>query len=268
MIKKLTLFLTDDCNMNCEHCYIYLNKHYLDYNVFKNIIKNNWDEVTLTGGEALLHPNIWNIIEDIHRTNAKIRLLTNGVLLNKQTIFRLKDYDVEIFVTYQKNREKILNNIIFAVNNGLKVGINHVLTNEERFALKLLPKDVNSICLIYPTDYGNANVPIYNSDLWNVLVSQTLNDYSEFKDKIIYEPAFIYASEKSFLKISCIANECVTINVFGDQVKCCLLLNANEYTFKDFHECPLIKKQIKLAKNGVEAICPLLLKNCDKNEIW
>lgn len=268
MIKKLTLFVTDDCNLKCDYCYIYLKNHYLDYYTFINIINKGWDEVTLTGGEALLHPYIWSMIEEIHKTNTKIRLLSNGFLLTEETILRLKQYDVTIYVTYQKDRRHILKNIELAVTYGLKVGINHVLTRKDRYSLKSLPRKIDSICLIYPTDYGNANVPIYDFDVWHELIAQALDDYEEFRDIIMYEPAFIYEEERKYLTLSCIESDCVTINVFGEQVKCCLLLNKKECVFEGLNECPLMKEHRKLEKPGIMAICPLLLKKYGDNKIW
>lgn len=268
MKRKLTLFVTNDCNLNCSHCYLYLKKDYFNFNTYMEIINQGWDEVTFTGGEALLHPYIWNMIHIAHRKNISIRLLTNGILLDEKNIHELKRNNVQLFISYDKSRQYILEKINLAVQNNLKVGINHVLTEEERFILNNLPEEIDSICLIYPTHHDNAIIPIYDSLKWNELLSQALSDYIKFIDKIIYEPAFINKNEYENMEVSCLSEICTTVNVFGERVICCLLLDAQKYQFNDIKDCPVLNKQAILALNGTVAICPLLLRYSGNKEIW
>jgi len=82
--------LTANCNLSCEYCPREKIKEDMDYEMFKEIVK----EASLYGprsfslhlfGEPLLYPRILEAIEFIKRKNKRhtVLLTTNGTLLNK-----------------------------------------------------------------------------------------------------------------------------------------------------------------------------------------
>ncbi|MCP4651512.1 MAG: radical SAM protein [PVC group bacterium] len=91
-----------DCNHNCGYCYN-VWKHSDDYprntlvltqieSLIDNLLQNTKPEaITLIGGEPLLHPNILDIIQLLSKKNIKTNLITNGALLDNQTINDLND---------------------------------------------------------------------------------------------------------------------------------------------------------------------------------
>lgn len=94
-----TLFLevTNKCNYNCKHCYNSsgtVNEVSMQLKQFEKIIndfiKNGINSVVLSGGEALLHENIWEMLSILHSYKLEITLLTNGKLLSERVIEKLK----------------------------------------------------------------------------------------------------------------------------------------------------------------------------------
>lgn len=93
MIKdgtRLYINITNKCNTNCPFCCMYsgTNKNtFMDFETYKNIIDSTDDkfELQLEGGEPLLHPSMYLMIEYAIATGrcSKILVLTNGILLEK-----------------------------------------------------------------------------------------------------------------------------------------------------------------------------------------
>lgn len=88
----LQLIPTNRCNFKCDFCSC-ANKNdaeQLTFAQYKKIItkaaKAGCSAVTITGGgEPLAHPNIGEIIEDLHRRKIEIGMTTNGSLIKKLT---------------------------------------------------------------------------------------------------------------------------------------------------------------------------------------
>jgi radical SAM protein with 4Fe4S-binding SPASM domain len=51
-------------------------------------------EFNLTGGEPLLYPYLWDVVETIKTHGAAFNLLTNGILIDDRVIDKLRDYGV------------------------------------------------------------------------------------------------------------------------------------------------------------------------------
>lgn len=95
-LKELYLYLTEECNLNCRHCWIlpkYTGKsecveHYIDTKILIKTIDDaiaiGLQGVKLTGGEPLLHPQVKEIISFINKRNLYLVIETNGVLLTPE----------------------------------------------------------------------------------------------------------------------------------------------------------------------------------------
>ena len=108
---KIYIDITDKCQLNCKHC---LTKNLnlsneLEYEKIKDIIdecdKNGVFFVKLGGGEPLLHPNIFKIIEDLSEKNILVSLSTNGYLINDRTAKFLKKNNVKVSVSLEGPKE-------------------------------------------------------------------------------------------------------------------------------------------------------------------
>ncbi len=99
--KAFFLLLTHKCNMRCPHCYneldpsknIHSENKMLSVNkvitLFDSLEKQGFKKVMLSGGEALLHPNLMKILNEANKRNMKTALFTNGKSLNQVTIQKL-----------------------------------------------------------------------------------------------------------------------------------------------------------------------------------
>lgn len=111
---RFEVHLTEHCNLNCKGCDNYsplAEKEFLDIEEFKRdcgrlseLFKGKIEELSLLGGEPLLHPQIADFLE-ISRKNfpiGEIRIITNGLLLpkmNEKFWENCRKYDIVISPT-------------------------------------------------------------------------------------------------------------------------------------------------------------------------
>lgn len=88
-IEQIQLKLTNKCNYSCIHCLENAspkNDVFLDFNLLMPLIKdfvqqNKNGNIVLTGGEPLLHPDIYQIVVKISELHLPITLYSNGAIL-------------------------------------------------------------------------------------------------------------------------------------------------------------------------------------------
>ena len=88
--------LTPLCNFNCNMCYVHLTKSQLgtrklmsgeQWNEFgRQAVKAGLVELSITGGEALTHPDFRQIYDALYRMGLLITLRTNGYLLTEELV--------------------------------------------------------------------------------------------------------------------------------------------------------------------------------------
>lgn len=87
---------TDICNIKCKGCYrLVMGEGHKPLEQIKEEILflkkwRNCDNITLAGGEPVLHPNIREIVSFIREQKMKSIILTNGLALNDKVLFELK----------------------------------------------------------------------------------------------------------------------------------------------------------------------------------
>ncbi len=91
------------CNLRCVYCYSTAGAKLANELTLEEIVGVLDQAVALGlrrvivigGGEPLMHPRIFDILEDIHRRSLAIDLFTNGTLIQPDTARRLYDLGVE-----------------------------------------------------------------------------------------------------------------------------------------------------------------------------
>lgn len=93
---KVLLQVTERCNLRCKHCFVSslpegndMSLEDIKEKVLPKLKSANVSRVTLTGGEPLVHKNIYEIIDEINKNNMHITLCTNGLGLNEEIICKL-----------------------------------------------------------------------------------------------------------------------------------------------------------------------------------
>jgi len=99
-LERIQIELTSRCNERCLHCYIPQNdgNQDMDSSLLWNILDQCWDigldQITLSGGEPMLHPDFWKVIEHANWNNCKVRVFSNLTLLNDNMADMLKKWNV------------------------------------------------------------------------------------------------------------------------------------------------------------------------------
>jgi hypothetical protein len=100
--------ITTHCNMKCPGCYKGIDReetpvfHEPPDNIKKDILElkriRNCKIITISGGEALMHPNIEEIVQFIKSNNLHSFIHTNGILLTDDNIQRMKKSGLTGFI--------------------------------------------------------------------------------------------------------------------------------------------------------------------------
>ncbi|MDR1085446.1 MAG: radical SAM protein [Deltaproteobacteria bacterium] len=142
--------MTRACNLSCIHCYASATKKpaddELNYNEARALVQHLTDfgvpVILFSGGEPLLHPHIFKLVDLAVRNGTRAVLSTNGLLLTEKYATKLKDIGLSYvgisldglsehhdFMRGQKGAfEQALKAIAIAKQAGLKVGLRLTMT--------------------------------------------------------------------------------------------------------------------------------------------
>ena len=154
-IPFLFLWVTNQCNLQCKMCDQWKIKNINNGSLSEELSTEEWFSVidsaakmhtliiNVTGGEPLFRPDIFKILERIHKKGMKSHLCTNGTLLNKATVEKLMHSPpTSISVSIDSHEAKIHNELrgedcFYDTVSGLKllkekmprtkIGINHLI---------------------------------------------------------------------------------------------------------------------------------------------
>lgn len=97
---RVTWDLTMRCNLDCRHCY---NSSRLEveglssshlHTIAEKLSNSGVFFVSLSGGEPLMEPEIWNIVQKLKKRGKSIQLITNGTLITERVARKIKDYGI------------------------------------------------------------------------------------------------------------------------------------------------------------------------------
>lgn len=186
---KVCWNITTKCNQNCKYCHRFLNVNDLDYEnnerILKKLIKDGITDITWTGGEALLYPNVAGLMKMAKENGIKNKLITNGLLLaqsnHKEEICDNLDYLV-----------LSIDSINNETNQELGRGVNHYSTVKEVLEyvkdkdIKLNINTVVSKKNINQIDELGTFLNNYKIDTWKFFKFMPLRETAE-KNKNLFE---------------------------------------------------------------------------------
>lgn len=98
MPESVGFELTTKCNLNCVMCYQkeerLLGKQDLSFGQIKKVLDNMpfLKRASLIGSEIFMRPDIFEIFKEFQRRGIKLYLTTNGTLINKNNIEKLRKF--------------------------------------------------------------------------------------------------------------------------------------------------------------------------------
>lgn len=119
--KEVCWNITARCNQNCRYCHRFLNVNDLtreeNHRILDNLIESGINEITWTGGEALLLDGIDELIIKAYNSGIKNKIITNGKLLTTAKIEKLHNYLDSITLS--------IDSVDNQINDKLGRGIDH-----------------------------------------------------------------------------------------------------------------------------------------------
>lgn len=98
--NRARIIVTGKCNINCVYChnegqpknYKFITDDLINrISQLMTLNEKQLDAITFSGGEPLLHNNIYKIIEKLSKHSLKRTLVTNGILLDEKILARIKE---------------------------------------------------------------------------------------------------------------------------------------------------------------------------------
>jgi len=142
--------LTPFCNLDCKMCYVHLydikcNERMLSgkqwIEVMDAAIDKGMMSALLTGGEAMTHPDFWDIYYNLIEKGVQVRVKTNGLLLTKDTIERFKQFqpfmvEVSLYGCDDDSYEAVTGKRVF---DAVKSNIEYLIANQLPLTLEIVP---------------------------------------------------------------------------------------------------------------------------------
>jgi len=221
--------ITRKCNKHCDYCYLNLTGEDLSNEKIKDILNSvEFDTITLTGGEPLMHPDIKDILSFLSSKDNHIHLLSNGILLNEDYLTAIKEANAELFVTYNEPDQKISENLHQANQCGIEINLHHLLTQKSVGSLDDVCQDIKfakSLLLLYPTDLGQGKVRMYTPEEWFPLLNRTTAIPRSHGIKTYFEQAFTKKDSYLAKQQPCPTGKDLFIDVDSKSYPCCLLVD-------------------------------------------
>lgn len=99
--------ITHKCNLRCKHCYqeeyckdLEIDELIRIFHQIKEFLKKNKaiGHINFTGGEPLLSKHLWRLMDLSEKYQISFGILTNGVLIDKEVVKKLREYEKIRFV--------------------------------------------------------------------------------------------------------------------------------------------------------------------------
>lgn len=217
-IKELkmecTLYLTDDCNLQCSYCYegnkkhkSYMSEATLD-KVLEFIVSNNLPndsiEILLLGGEPLLNKKaFFRIIDIVNQKYTKIKSLfhfqttTNGVLLDEKTIDFIENNNIDLSIsidgdreTHNLNRKSVSGKDVYDI---ILLNMERLIQRKINFSVRMTVTDNNvrllyqNVKYFYKLGVRRINIGMDEVGEWSEESIQILDQQMELLDKFYLE---------------------------------------------------------------------------------
>lgn len=137
MLKDLSVFVTDKCNLRCSYCGMSKGETMLPVSTLRTLLEGkNYGYGVILGGEPLLHPYIWRIVDVVQEHCGEVKFLTNGILATVPIFERLKSLGLTLGLSIDGDSSlktvASLPAMFQAVRMGLPVSFNVTVSDTRR----------------------------------------------------------------------------------------------------------------------------------------
>ena len=249
---RFSLTITSRCNLRCPTCQYMLkdprffeDSGFMNFGDYKGILKNYKKyitDLTLTGGEATLHPELEGFIDYAKSLNLKVGAISNGILIRKKisAIKKLDDINITLDAydeqSFAKNRggtkkqwDEIMAGLHTLRENNIEFTISFLATSDnidDLFHLIELADEFQPTTLrlnSFNPHRDTRNLVLMKSDTHVMNVISELmkrNDYSyDIKMPFVFDEQHTFFSNK----ICAFPWHGVYINEKADVAYCCQL---------------------------------------------
>ena len=148
-MRKMCWWITEKCNENCVYCFRSLssiNKFTFEEHlkILDKIISFGTDQITWSGGEALLVPHVTELIKYAKQKGIYNKITTNGKLLTPEKIKEVHPYVDLVALSIDslqdgtnvalgrgiEHRKTVLERIQTLIRKGIKVDVNTVVMRQ------------------------------------------------------------------------------------------------------------------------------------------
>ncbi len=102
-LRFLLVTITNRCNLLCQHCYVSQRNEFMDFKVFKRVVDEFFEigglKLIVSGGEPLMHPEIFGFLRYARDYPFRIVLLTNGYLIRDEMLSSLAELVDEVQIS-------------------------------------------------------------------------------------------------------------------------------------------------------------------------
>lgn len=165
--KFVMVAITRKCNCRCPACSLWKEEASIDADDFisniDKLYKSGFRLIEFTGGEPLLHPGLFDMIEAAEDMGMFVQLMSNGTLINKENIKKMKDKGVKLLnISVDHYKDKIssnyrgFDNINKRVENSVDLAKKQgIFTSSTTLITKYNVKDIGGVI-----DYVNKDLGI------------------------------------------------------------------------------------------------------------
>ncbi|MFP4111864.1 MAG: radical SAM protein [Candidatus Woesearchaeota archaeon] len=196
------VLITRDCNNDCLFCSVPKREEYLSkddiFTRIENLIKTGHTQITISGGEPILHKNLYEIVSFIRSKGLTARVITNGTLLDKKIInklvmsglndivFSIHSLDPSLSKTISANDEYDISKVLASLRYALSISSLGVCWNTTITGLNY--KELPYIAKTISSEFKNIGVITLNFvDLSGNAANKKNNDVN-----ITYDLAEVY----------------------------------------------------------------------------
>jgi len=171
--------ITSKCNLRCVHCYANVNS-VSEFNAASSLIDDlsalRIPVLLMSGGEPLMHKNIYDIIKYAKSKGIQVSLSTNGTLIDEEVAGKLKELGVDyvgvsldgikethdLFRGVRGAFEKAVEGLLNARDEGLLTGVRFTVTKYNLRDVKsildfVIENEIPRFCLYHLVPSGRAD---------------------------------------------------------------------------------------------------------------